>query len=110
MCLICMKYRIIILIIIIISVGQKLLSYIANTHTHAHTRACIHVAVQVVDGSLAPNRDAVNAPFRGWSLVHSNEHSRWRHGFHDSLAYKKNLGRIETRTSDRMYCQSIRTV
>ena len=43
-CLICMKYRIIItLIIIIISLGEILLSYIANTsrmhaHTHAHTR------------------------------------------------------------------------
>ena len=35
-CLICMKYRIIILIIIIISLGQILLSYIANTsRTHA---------------------------------------------------------------------------
>ena len=43
-CLICMKYRIIILIIIIICLGQILLSYIENTsrtyaRTHAHTRA-----------------------------------------------------------------------
>ena len=44
-CLICMKYMRIILIIIIISPGQILLSYIANTsrtdactHAHAHTR------------------------------------------------------------------------
>ena len=36
-CLICMKYRILILIIIIISLGQILLSYIANT---SHTLAC----------------------------------------------------------------------
>ena len=37
MCLICMKYRIIILIIIIISPGQILLWYIANTsRTHTH--------------------------------------------------------------------------
>ena len=36
-CVICMKYRIIILIIIIIILGQILLSYIANTsRTHAH--------------------------------------------------------------------------
>ena len=54
MCLICMKYRMIILIIIIISMGQILLSYIANTsgthsrtrtHTHARTHAHIHPAV-----------------------------------------------------------------
>ena len=35
-CLICMKYRIIILIIIIKRLGEKLLSYIANTsRTHS---------------------------------------------------------------------------
>ena len=40
MCLICMKYRIIILIIIIISLGKISLSYIAKTsRTHAHTRS-----------------------------------------------------------------------
>ena len=37
MCLICMKYRIIILIIIIKRLGEILLSYIAHTITHAHT-------------------------------------------------------------------------
>ena len=42
-CLICMKYRIIILIIIIISLGQILLSYIANTsRTHACARTLAH--------------------------------------------------------------------
>ena len=51
-CLICMKYRIIILIIIIISLGQILLSYIANTscthacqRTRAHACASTHTAV-----------------------------------------------------------------
>ena len=40
MCLICMKYRIIILIIIIISLGKISLSYIANTsRMHACTKA-----------------------------------------------------------------------
>ena len=56
-CVICMKYRIIILIIIIISLGKILLSYIANTsrtHIHAHTT----VAFLVVAGSVAPNRDS----------------------------------------------------
>ena len=43
MCLICMKYRIIILIIIIISLGKISLSYIANTsRTHACTHARAH--------------------------------------------------------------------
>ena len=40
-CLICMKYRILFLIIIIISLGQILLSYIANTsrmHARTHGR------------------------------------------------------------------------
>ena len=42
-CLICMKYRIISLIIIIISMGQILLSYIANTsRTYARTHARTH--------------------------------------------------------------------
>ena len=66
MCLICMKYRIIILIIIIISLalGQILLSYIANTsgmHTHARTRmrehTHTHTAVAKVLVTFAPNRD-----------------------------------------------------
>ena len=55
-CLICLKYRIIILIINIISLGQILLSYIANTsrpharvrmHMHAHTHTSV-VAVQFI--------------------------------------------------------------
>ena len=60
-CLICMKYRIIILIIIIISL-DKILSYIANTsrtharmhgRTHGHTRvhAHPHTTVAVSDAS-----------------------------------------------------------
>ena len=40
MCVMCIQYRIIILIIIIISLGQIILSYIANTSpTHARTNA-----------------------------------------------------------------------
>ena len=45
MCLICMKYIILFLIIIIISLGQILVSYIANTsRTHERTNgpACAH--------------------------------------------------------------------
>ena len=83
-----MKYRKMILIIIIISLGQILLSYMANTSrthactharthacthtiTHAHTRAHAHthttVAVQVVAVTVqwvgAPKHDEVNAFF-----------------------------------------------
>ena len=58
----------IILIIIIISLGQILLSYIANTsRTHARTRAHTLTPpfrLSLFDGSVAPNRDRVNAPFR----------------------------------------------
>ena len=43
-CVICMKYRIILLIIIIISLGQTILSYMANTsRTHACTHAHTHM-------------------------------------------------------------------
>ena len=41
-CLICVRYRIIILIIIIISLGQILLSYIENT-SRTHARARTHI-------------------------------------------------------------------
>ena len=69
-----MKYRKMISIIIIISLGQILLSYIANTsrtHTHARTHARMHthppttVADQVVAVQWvgAPNHDEVSAPF-----------------------------------------------
>ena len=63
--LICMKFRIS-LIIIIISLGQILLSYIANTsRTRMHPRECVHTPTQpspsfrlsLFDGSVAPNRD-----------------------------------------------------
>ena len=83
-CLICIKYKIIFLIIIIISLGQILLLYIANTsrmHTRTHTcthlhthacactraNACTHTppphthththTPSLFDGSLPANRD-----------------------------------------------------
>ena len=76
MCLICMKYRRIILIIIIITLspGQILLSYIANTsrmhakrarmhdaHTRTHTHTAGALRFSLFDGSVAPTRDG---PFR----------------------------------------------
>ena len=59
MCLICMKYRIIFLIIIIISLGQILLSYIANTsRRHARTDARTHTRAH------APARTHPTSPYR----------------------------------------------
>ena len=59
-CLICMKYRIIILIIIIKRLGEILLSYMANTaHTHARTHPVSmyfpsqHFMVLLVDDALS---------------------------------------------------------
>ena len=115
-----MKYtRIIIVIIIIISLGQILLSYIENTsHAHARTPVRTHTAepfrLALCDGSVAPNRDG---PFcwRQWaSLVHSNKHTRGRSGFLRFCVFfayiKKLLGGTEKRTCDRMCFQTIRTV
>ena len=88
--LICMKYRIIILIISIISLGEYIIIVYckhimhalthARTHVHAHaqyiahrharTRACLHVRMHIplspfrFDGSMAPKRHGANAPFR----------------------------------------------
>ena len=64
-CVICMKYRIIILIVII-SLDQISLSYIANTsctHTRAHARPS-PFRLLLFDGTVVPNHDGVNAPFR----------------------------------------------
>ena len=99
-CVICMKYKIIILIIIIISLGQLLLSYFAITHTrtHARTHARTHTLththtppspfrLSLFDGSLAPTVAqlmplfARSLPINGRSLAHSNKQSRGRHGF-----------------------------
>ena len=65
LCVICMKYRKMILIIIIISLGQILLSYIANTsrtharmhtntraHTHAHPPATTQYTVYHTNSHL----------------------------------------------------------
>ena len=87
-----------ILIIIIISLGQILLSYIAKTlRTHARTHARTHtptaIAVQVVAARWVgvPNHDEVIAPvspvpltMNGRSVLHSNKQSGMRRGIRDS--------------------------
>ena len=88
--------------------GQILLLYIANTsRTHRHCRRTGYRY------SVAPNHDG---PLR-WRQCRSLaiEINTGAGGpvsprFWVFLAYKKILGRTETRTRDRMYNQSIRTV
>ncbi len=114
-----MKYKIIILIIIIISLGQILLSYIENTsRTHAHARAptYTHTAepfrLALCDGSVAPKRDGTFR-WQQWASLHSNKHMRGRSGFPRFcvfFAYTKIARPTETRTCDRMCFQAIRTV
>ena len=109
MCLICMKYRIILLIIIIISLDQILLSYIANT-SRAHAQACTPppFTLSLFDGSVVPNLDG---PIR-WQQCRSlaieiNTGGPVSLRFWGVFSYKKILGRTDTRTRERMYCQSI---
>ena len=111
-CVICTKYWILILIIIIISLGQILLSYIANTsrrhacthahmHTRTHARTCTHaytrahapthsppsLRLSLFDVSMTPNRDASHwsLAINGRSLLHSNIQSRGILGIRDSF-------------------------
>ena len=101
-CAISMKYGIMITLIINITMGQILLSYIADTRahthtrTHARTRAYAHTQPPThrrrrsgcrCSMGTAPNNDEVNAPLslvplamNGRSLFYSNKHSRMRLG------------------------------
>ena len=103
-CAISKKYRKMNLIIIIISLVQILLSYIANT---SRTHARMQVVAVTVRWVGAPNHDEVNAPFspvplamNDWSELHSNKQSRMRCGIRDSFGCFSHiqtiLRRIET--------------
>ena len=139
-CLICMKYRIILLIIIIIRLGQILLLYIANTsrtharthartreRTHARTRVRTHprervhtpphthrrrrIAIRFVCASQ-PWRPAPLVTIAGRPAIEINTGTGGPVSprFWVFFAYKKMLGRTDTRTGERMYCQTIRTI
>ena len=113
MCLICRNYRIIILIIIIISLGKILSSYIANT---SRTHACTDVRTLTL--THTPTRDCGGVP--GYPLFDAGERMGDRRliEIYNSVftivwvfsRIKKILCRSETRTRDRMYCQTIRSV
>ena len=95
---------------------------IANTSRHAHARARAHThtaiaAVQVIGTyrysmGRSPNRDG---PLRGRQCrslaikINLALAAVFLRGYGCFCVYK-NLGRTETRTRDRMYCRSIRTV
>ena len=133
MCLICMKYRII--IIIIISLGKISLSYIANTsrmhacthartRTHAHTREHAHphprrpslfaVSVRPISPSWlgAPLSTLVRQSWPAGDPLKLTTCGRLcindRFGFFSRI--KQILGRTETRTRDRICFQTIRSI
>ena len=113
-CLICMKYRIIILIIIIIRLGQ-ILSYIANTsRMHACPRVRAHTRRRTgYHYSVVPNRDGPLRWRQCWSLVieiNTGAGGTVSQRLWVFFAYEKITGRTETRTRDRICFQSIRTV
>ena len=124
-CLIRVKYSIIILIIIIISLGEIVLLYIANTsrpharthtHTRTHERTHANTYTPLRSGSMCPWRPSVTKCTPSLMAVSWITKLNTRAGdpiyprFWMFFAYTKLLGRTETRTRDRMYCQSIRTV
>ena len=101
---------------------------ILQTHsarTHAHTRTHTHCRLR--SGSMRrwhPSVTTLTPPFRlfrwhssfSWPVagltIQINTHAGdpISPRFWMFFAYKKMLGRSETRTRDRMYCQTIRTV
>ena len=120
-----MKYRIIILIIIIISLGQIILSYGKHiTHARTHLRTHPPTAVQVVAVRWVGVRPTMTKSMPSFRVLRW----RWMAGrcfiqinsrVYDAVfvivlgvfsAYKTILGRTGTRTRDRMCFQSIRTV
>ena len=134
MCLIWMKYRIIIIIIIIISRGKILSSSIANpSHTHActdvrtaraHPRTLTHTTPPPTTVAVrgAPNHDSVmvgrtlsdpGETMADRRLIEINNAPAIRplRKFGCFFAYiQKILGRTETRTRDRICFQTIRSV
>ena len=133
MCLICMKYRIIILIIIIISLGKISVSYIANTsRTHTCTHARAHTLTLAYRHTPTPPRPSLFAvsvrpispswlgpPLstlaRQWPVGDPlKETTCGRLCINDMFGVfsriKQIIGRTETRTRDRICYQMIRSV
>ena len=86
-----------------------------RSHARARARAHIHRRRRRTGYrySLAPNRDG---PLRGqqcWSLaiqINASAGCPFSPSFVGVLTYTKVIGRTETRSRDRIYCQSIQRV
>ena len=77
MCVMCIQYRIIILIIIIISLGQIILSYIANTsHRHARTNARTHARKHVRTYERTHERTHARTYAHTHTHTHTHVHTR----------------------------------
>ena len=78
MCVICMTYRIIILITKIISLGQILFSYIAHARTHAHTHtrthAHTHTRTHTHNHTLAHTHTHAHTRAHSRTLAHTRAH------------------------------------
>ena len=125
MCLICINnYRIIILIsgVLSLSAWVKYFYRILQTHharTRVRTHTCTHIAVASppymlsLFGGAQPTVTARSACDNAgrWPFKSTHElATRFTQGFGSFSGIKKLLGRTETRTRDRMYCQTIRIV
>ena len=120
MCLICMKYRIVIKILIIISLCQILLSYFENTscmHARTHTCTCArtHVAepFRLAMGRWSPTVTAHSAGDNGrrcFVQINTREGDPVSQCFVFFSRIKNLLGRTEMPAYDRMCFQTIRTV
>ena len=133
MCLICINNnRIIILITGVLSLSawvKYFIVYIANTsRTHAHTytraHACAHTCTHTAAAASPPYRLSLFGGAQPTVTAHSacdnaghwpfkSTHelaTRFTRGFGSFSRIQKLLGRTETRTRDRMYCQTIRIV
>ena len=131
MCLICINnYRIIILItgVLSLSAWVKYLYRIhhartraqpcAHTRTHEHTHTHTPVAASPpyrlsLFGGAQPTVTARSACDNAgrWPFKSTHElATRFTRGFGSFSRIKKLLGRTETRTRDRVYCQTIRIV
>ena len=133
MCLICINnYTIVILItgVLSLSAWVKYLYRILQTHharAHTRTRARIHLHTRAHTPPSPPHRHNRLSLFGGalptvmarsacdnvgrWPFKSTHElATRFTRGFGSFSRVKKLLGRTETRTRDRMYCQMIRIV
>ena len=91
----------------------------APTHVCTYARALAHPPPSLFDGSVRPTMTTeLTPPFRRWrdnvlSVLHSNKQRTGDSAFaivYGFFCVYKMLGRTETRTRDRMYCRTIRTV